>query len=126
MNEKQIALFESLNSQLKGLYDEMQTLAKKNPNDAVNKFKLGLINSLIKRTNAFLKEDQKPFGDFGEFDEAELPSNSDVLIILSQYLSCLEKIRADNITIDLGDWYWLINGKQSNGRTAPPKNLGKS
>lgn len=126
MNEKQIALFESLDSQLKGLYNEMQTLAKKNPNNAVNKFKLGLINNLIKRTNVFLKEEQKPFSDFGEFSEAELPSNSDVLIILSQYLSCLEKIRADNITLVFMDWYWLINGKQSKVRTAPPKKLGKN
>ena len=123
MNEKQIALFESLDSQLKGLYDEMQTLAKKNPNDAVNKFKLGLINNLIRRTNGFLAGEQRPFEDFAEFAEEELPSNSDVLIILSQYLSCLEKIRADNVIMVFGDWYWLINGEKSNIRTGPPKKL---
>jgi len=129
MNKKQVDAFETLQAQLKGLYDEMQTLVKKNPNDGVNKFKLGLINTVIRNANALLGESQRPINDFVEFGEDNLPSNSDVLVVLSQYLSCFEKIRADNITTDAfsddNKWYWVINGKTSNIRTAPPKKLEK-
>jgi hypothetical protein len=45
--------FEKLNAQLKGLYDEMQTLVKKNANDSINIFKLRLINAVLEKTNAF-------------------------------------------------------------------------
>ena len=65
--------------------EEMNTLAKKNPNDAVNKFKLGLVNSVLTKANSFLGKDRRPFGDFDCFDEAAMPSTSDVLVIISQY-----------------------------------------
>jgi hypothetical protein len=128
MNKKQVDTFETLNAQLKALYDEMQTLVKKSPNDGINKFKLHLINAVLRDVNSFLSESRKPIADFSEFNENDLPSNSDVLIVLSQYLSCLEKIRADNIVPDTyndGEWYWVINGKTSDIRTAPPKKLAQ-
>ncbi len=125
MNKKQIDAFETLSARLKTLYDEMHILVKKSPNDSVNKFKLRLINEILKAANDFLTKSHKPFADFSEFNEDDLPSNSDVLIVLSQYLSCLEKIRADNIA-KVGfahNWCWVINGKTSDIRTAPPRKL---
>ena len=126
MNEKDVDTFEMLNAQLKGLHTEIQTLAKKSANDSVNLFKLRLINAVLEKTNAFLNDAQKPIEYFSRFDENDMPSNSDVLIVLSQYLNCLEKIRADNVV--LGDyegkeWYWVIDGTQSSVRTSPPKKL---
>jgi hypothetical protein len=123
MNKKQVDNFETLSAQLKALYDEMQTLVKKSPNDVVNKFKLHLINTVLKTANGFLAETQRPIPYFSEFDEDAVPSNSDVLIVLSQYLGCLEKIRADNIAMSMGKWYWVIGGKTSDILTAPPKKL---
>ena len=45
-----ISEFERLDGHLRGAYNEMQALAKKNPNEAVNQFKLGLINGLDRKS----------------------------------------------------------------------------
>lgn len=118
-----ISLFEKSQAQLQALFEEMSTLSKKKPDDAVNKFKLRFINQVITTSNTLLNDEYIPFSDFDRFDEDDLPTNSDVVIILSQYLNCLEKLRADNIMQQLSQWYWRINGKVSDIRTAPPKKI---
>jgi hypothetical protein len=126
LTPQQVDTFEILQAQFDSLYEEMQTLAKKSPNDAINKFKLGLINLLLGRANLYFKDlnISSPFNDFKNFHEDQLPFNSDVLLIISQYIACLEKFRADHISNKYMDWYWIIDGIQSNKRTAPPKKLG--
>jgi len=74
--------------QVDSLYDEFDKLSKKSPGDAVNKFKLKLINELIVKANEALGE-RRPFESFETFDEDELPTNSDVVVILSQYRRAL-------------------------------------
>lgn len=125
MKANEIQLFEKLNGQLEGLYDEMSFLSKKSPTDGVNKFKLKFINQVLLDINAFLKEEYKPFSEFTKFEEDDIPTNSDIVLILSQYLNCMEKIRADNIDKDTyaNRWYWLVNNKISDIATAPPKKI---
>ena len=120
MKKKEIEEFERLQGQLQSFYDEMNMLAKKSPNDALNKFKLGLVNSVLVKANTFLGNDGKPFNDFEQFDDAALPSTSDVLVLLSQYLAAFEKLRAQNIRTDGITWYW--SGTEEIP-TAPPKKL---
>jgi len=111
MNREDVNTFEKLNGQLVGVYEEMTLLSKKNPNDAVNKFKLKFINKLISESNEYLSEAYKPFDDFDSFDEDDVPHNSDVVFILSQYLQCFEKLRSDNIFQGIGSqWYWGVKG----------------
>ena len=74
--------------QLNGLRSDMAELSKKKPDDAVNKFKLGVINSLIVEANAILN-DRQPIKDFQQFDEISLPTNSDVMVVLTQYVRAL-------------------------------------
>ncbi|GGH88583.1 hypothetical protein JOD43_004255 [Pullulanibacillus pueri] len=118
-----ISRFEKTNAQLEGLFNEIGTLSKKKPDDAINKFKLKFINQIILESNDILGDLNLPFADFRGFEEEDMPSNSDVVIILSQYLNCLEKLRADNITPYGGGWYWLLNGNRTETRTAPPKKI---
>ena len=40
MNKNDIDIFEKLSGQLISVYEEISLLSKKNPNDAINKFKL--------------------------------------------------------------------------------------
>ena len=110
MNSTDVDNFEKLAGQLLGLYEEMSLLSKKSPNDAVNKFKLKFINRQLSESNAFLSERYRPFGDFDLFLEDDIPQNSDVVFILSQYLQCLEKLRADNVVMRNGRWYWHVEG----------------
>lgn len=118
-----ISKFEKTNAQLEGIFIEVGALSKKKPDDAINKFKLNFINQIIKEANEILGEENLPFVDFNEFEEEDMPSNSDVVIILSQYLNCLEKLRADNITAYSGRWYWTNNGHRTEIRTAAPKKI---
>ena len=115
-SEDEVIQFEKIQTQIKGLYNEVGILSKKNPNDAVNKFKLKFINQSLKEANDILK-DKKPYSDFDVFSSDDMPSVSDVVMILEQYYSALEKIRCANIKMEWGHWYWIINGKLSDHKT---------
>ncbi len=120
MNKKDVDVFEKLSGQLISVYEEISLLSKKSPNDAVNKFKLKFLNKLLNDSNLFLAEKYKPFKDFNIFDEDDIPQNSDVVFILSQYIQCFEKFRADNVIMERGNWYWNTEDKI---KTVTPKRL---
>jgi hypothetical protein len=128
-SQKPIALditeFERLDGLLRGAYKEMQALAKKNPNDAVNQFKLTLINGLLKRVNNLISDGLRPVDGFEQFDTEKLPSVSDVLFVLAQYAEGLEHIRSENIVQYAGNWFWKINGERSDKQTGQPRKLEK-
>ncbi len=131
MKRTDVHLFEKIQTQLEGLLTEITLLSKKSPNDAVNKFKLKFINEILSGGNKILGKTYIPLASFDGFDEDDLPSNSDVTFILSQYLNCLEKLRADNIlqeqTYDgnkyIYEWFWITDKAKSNIKTAPPKKI---
>lgn len=125
MTKEEIDKFEKIQSQLEGLHQEIGALSRKTPNDGVNKFKLGFINKALSDANDLMGENDKPFPDFDTFDVDELPTNSDVTMIVGQYISCLEKLRADNIYQDFGKWYWRADDDKSGIRTYPPVKLKK-
>ena len=121
MKIDQVEKFIKLQTQLESSYKEISLLSKKNPNDVLNKFKLKLINSILTQANGLLGKKYKPFDDFEKFDEEDLPSNSDAVFIMAQYLDCLEKLRCDNIATDgIGLYYWNIDDEISDIRTKPP------
>lgn len=132
MDTQDVDRFEKLAGQVNGLYEEMSLLSKKSPNDAVNKFKLKFINRQLADCNEFLSSRYRPFNDFEQFSEDDVPQNSDVVFILSQYMQCLEKLRADNVIVRNGAWYWRVQGKNGDNvdeggfahvRTTRPKHL---
>lgn len=124
MTEKDVNDFEKIQAQLVSLHSEISALTKKSSNDALNKFKLKFVNQTIVEANILLGENNRPFSEFEKFDDEELPTNSDVTMILGQYLNCMEKLRSDNIVLTLnGRWYWLVNGKESEIRTIQPQKL---
>ncbi|WP_371334137.1 hypothetical protein [Klebsiella quasipneumoniae] len=98
----------------------------------MNKFKLKFVNKLLSQSNDYLGEMYKPFDDFDSFDEDDIPQNSDVVFILSQYLQCFEKQRSDNVVIRNGNWFWRVIGEATDKvdedgmvliRTVKPKKL---
>jgi hypothetical protein len=127
ITRQQISQFEKINAQLGGLFEELSVLSRKSPDSAVNKFKLKLINQCLFTSNDILGETYRPFEEFNNFDEDDLPTNSDIVLVLSQYLNCLEKLRADNIEHGYdGEWYWKLQDGESEVRTAPPKKIKNS
>ncbi|MBW7472581.1 hypothetical protein [Marinobacter sp. F4218] len=132
MNRSNVDIFEKVSGQLLSLYEEISLLSKKSPNDAVNKFKLNFVNKLLAQSNDYLADKYKPFDDFEAFDEDDIPQNSDVVFILSQYLQCFEKLRSDNVVIRNGAWFWRVEGGENDKvdddgmiliRTVKPKKL---
>ncbi len=97
---------ETVIEQMDSMYSELLLLTKKKANDSLNKFKISLINSLLARCNNLIGEDYKPFDGFESFDPDDLPSNSDVSMILSQYNKSLEMFRNDNIYFKSHVWYY--------------------
>ena len=71
------------------LHEEIRELSKKKPDDPLNKFKLSLVNELLGVANDLLPPEERPFSSFVNFDEVNLPTNSDVVVVLSQYQSAL-------------------------------------
>lgn len=81
-------LKEKIKSQIRTLRSEFCTLSNKHPNDQVNTFKLKYVNDTLTECNKLLGE-KKPYKDFETFDLDELPTNSDVLLMLSLYSDIL-------------------------------------
>ncbi len=125
MNKQQVVTFLKLQPQLKSAYDEITLLSKKKPTDSLNDFKLKFINSILSRANEILEDKYKPFpDDFTLFDKDDMLNNSDVVFILSHYLTALEKLRCDNIEQEREyprKWYWtigdIISGQETNEPT---------
>lgn len=112
MKAKDVDFFEKVKAQLDQLYNEVSVLSKSKPDNPLNKFKLSFINEKLGEANIILTGDFKPFKDFEVLDVDELPSNSDVVMVLSQYLDCLEAWRSANIHKVDYSWYWKIEGKE--------------
>ena len=127
MKRADVDRFEKLTAQLESLHAELTVMAKRSPNDAVNAFKLKFINLTLEQSNALFGESYRPFADFEKFSSDDMPSNSDVTFIVSQYIECAEKFRADNIRHRGGVWWWRIDGEEDEVtvRAAAPKKITK-
>jgi hypothetical protein len=110
--EQDVETFERLSKQLHSFLAQVSELSSKKPNDPVNKFKLKFINATLEDLNKVLAAG-RPFQDFSVFDSDDLPSNSDVVVMLDQYEKACATFRADNSTYATGSRKWIINGKVS-------------
>lgn len=99
MTKADVELYDKLQSQLITMKTQFEILSKKNPNDVVNEFKIGLVNKLLGDINGLIGE-YKPFPDFEKFDNSPKVFNSDVLMILAHYLTAMSRFKDANITVE--------------------------
>ncbi len=125
MNREDVECLEKVIGQMESLHAEIGALAKKSPNDGLNKFKLKFVNTTLFQANTILGTDYKPFEEFDKFEEDDLPSNSDVTMILAQYLEAIERFRADNIKQKNGYWFYKTASDDVAIRTSMPKKFQK-
>lgn len=119
---QEVVTFDRLKSQLHQLYGEITTLSKKSPDGSVNKFKLDFINEKVEEANRLLGEDSKPSKQFATFDLVSLPTNSDVVMMLSQYIDALEAWRSGHIVErDTYNWYWNTDDGTNIGADRPTR-----
>ena len=89
ISQDSVTQYELLFPLLTGIYKEMQELSKKKPDTALNTFKVKSINRILEPTKELLKEENMyPFLDILDVDD--IPTNSDVILILSQYIKSMD------------------------------------
>lgn len=121
MKKAEIEVYEKLHIQIKEMHMELGVLSKKSPDSAINKFKLKFVNQLLNEANTLLGKKYQPFDDFELFDVDDMPSNSDVVMIISQYIKCLERFKKDNTYLKSCYSYWKIEDMTGEVRTTRPR-----
>lgn len=94
------------------LLDEMKELSKKKQDGALNAMKVKLANRLLTKVKTLLsKEPTDEFLDL--LDEQNLPTNSDAVLIISQFKTALDSYRVKYYTYKIGKGEsWNIEGGQ--------------
>lgn len=110
---EEIDVFEKTIGQLSEMINDFSQLSKKKPDGSVNIFKIGLVNSILKTLNSIIDEPERPFKSFTQFPEENLPSYSDILVVLNQYHECARNFAKKNVTDYCYPNKWLIEGKPS-------------
>ena len=126
MKAKDVDFFEKVRAQLQQLQTEVSALSKSKPDNPINKFKLGFINEKLGEANTILTGEFKPFKDFTVFNADELPSNSDVVMVLSQYLDCLEALRSAHVYYTAGQGHRWKTDDGQDIRTGAPSRYRKA
>jgi hypothetical protein len=86
--EKDVATYERLFPMLQAAHREMSELSKKKQDGIVNNLKIRNINRLLDNLKPIIEKD--PSKEYVELlDEDDLPQNSDVVLLLSQWQAAL-------------------------------------
>jgi hypothetical protein len=85
--------WEALNPLLKAMFKDFQELSKKKPNDPLNEKKVELVNRLLQPVLVIL-ESELTRGYLDLLDKENLPSNSDVSLMLGQFMASMDAFRS--------------------------------
>ena len=109
MDENLAMEFDKLEYRLNSVFIEFDKLSKKKPDDVINPYKLKIINSLLSETNNLFDKGDIPIDKFTLFEDSELPTYSDIVIVLTQFLEKLDYFRFRNIISDFSGVYWILD-----------------
>jgi hypothetical protein len=92
-------LFPMVNSDL----NEIRELSKKKQDEPLNKFKVKTINKKLEQVKLVLYDE--PTFEFLELlDDEALPSNSDAVLMISQFIKAMEQFKKKYFTKDSSDF----------------------
>lgn len=95
----QVGKFEMLFPMVNSDLHEIRELSKKKQDEPLNKFKVKTINKKLEKVIDILANE--PTSEFLELlDDETLPSNSDAVLIISQFIRALEHFRSKYYTDD--------------------------
>ncbi len=93
--EERVKLYETISPLLDAAFDEVKEFSKKKQDEPLNLTKVKMINRLLEKAKEVLKSE--PTVDFLDMlDEDNLPSNSDAVLTMSQFISAMNKFRRDH------------------------------
>ena len=106
----EVRQYEAVVSQLQALAGQFEGQTAKKPDNPVNAFKVNIVNEKLAAANKLLEGEFRPLDGFTQFEEVNLPFNSDVSLVLGAYLSSLERWRSARVERPPGEstWYWRI------------------
>lgn len=121
MNHEEVEVFRKMAAQLDALHLEAIAASKKSPDKPVSAFKVNLANSVLEHAKRVLGS-SAPALDFVNFEKDDLPTNSDMSFVVTQFVECAEKVRSENIQRrSNGVWYWHVSGSFTEIVAAAPK-----
>jgi hypothetical protein len=93
---------------LEAMYAEFKEFSRKKPDGAVSKAKIKVVNRRLEKCRTVLQDEL-----FIEYlnppDEDDVPQNSDVVLMLSQYVAAMKQFRSSYYRRDGGiDYRWAI------------------
>lgn len=102
-NSDKVKKFEILYPMINSDLIEIRELSKKKQDEPLNKFKVKTINKKLEQVKAILSDE--PTFEFLELlDEETLPSNSDAVLMVSQYIQALKQFKSKYYTKDSSDF----------------------
>lgn len=106
ITETDVAKFIMIYPMIVSTRNEMRTLSSKKQDGVLNNLKVKMINKLIDSARELLVKE--PTLDYLEqLDEDMLPQNSDVVLILCQYIEALDQYKSKNqVVVSFGNYKW--------------------
>ena len=124
MPREQIRDFEKTEAQLEGFYEEIGNISKRKPDDAINKFKLGFLIKCWNSRTVSLARHIGRFPHFVKFDPDAVPTASDVVTMLAQYLRSMDTFRKDHTRSDhLANYFWYVSDSSETIRANSAQNF---
>ncbi|MCH8226288.1 MAG: hypothetical protein IIC97_10510 [Chloroflexi bacterium] len=95
---------------LKAMYSEFKELSKRRPNDAVSVAKIKVVNRLLVKCHGIILEDEASVEYLDLLDEDNVPLNSDVVLMLSQFVVAMQEFNSNYYRYNalLGKHEWAI------------------
>lgn len=93
--------------------NEYTELTKKKPDTTLSKLKVKTVNRLLNDILELVVQDDDAKKYLDLLDDDDLPQFSDVVIILSQYVSIMTRIRKNSTYKDAeGDEHWILDDEK--------------
>ena len=104
---KKANLYEVVMPLLSAMQQEFKELSKKKPDSVLSLSKVKTVNRLLESCLKVLELEQSlQFLDL--IDEDEIPQNSDLVLMLSQYVAAMHQFHLTYIVLDDLEYRWLI------------------
>ena len=105
--QEKVDLWDVTTPLLKAMFQQFMELSKKKPEAALNKSKVAMVNRLLEKCREVLADEMSlQFLDL--LDGEQLPQNSDVVLVLSQYDSAMKQFRQDHTRSKGYDRVWDV------------------
>lgn len=108
ITQHEVEQYKLLDPLINGVYEEFKELSKKKPEAVLNMYKVKVINRILEPIKGLLK-DEEVIQFLDVLNQDDLPTNSDVILILNQYLKALDMFYSKYYRNDLGIGYeWAV------------------